>query len=451
MVHAFKSIATTTRLFWGIGTACLLFTSCSIPNLDKDLEQSQKVIDQNWVIPTLGHSQTTQVKRLTWEEAHQLMIEKNLNWIRSDQGLFRSKLAISHVYKDLIPVIDLSLSLSETFRNLDELEFEDLRLDGRGNFIIPGILQLSENLYSRKLAYLRSDIQRQVQYRKLFLSLRSLFERQRVLRDQLPLSRLLNTIKVDAANAIDLEDFDNLDEENRALHQEISQFFGMPYQEWELIGNAPDIQIAENNIDLTQQNAWGILQRKELAVDLAALAARIEGIKFDYWPDLTTSVSGATLFERSNGRTRYWDPGDTLLNLRLNYAFDFNQRIADNLKLARVDYLVAKQAIDAGLSEITFELSTAQEDLIEARREVDAVRLELQLIKELLAENALGANPETLRLLVNTLRESVETETRVGTIESTLIFFYEPYWKQYPTPEPIDFENYDYPKTFLEN
>lgn len=428
----------------------LFFTGCSLPNLKKDVNLAQEEIDQLWVIPRLGKEEVPTTTSLTWDEAHALMIERNLTLLRSSQSLYRAKNSISRVYKDLIPVIDLNMSFTEMIKNLEDLEWEDLRLDARGNFFIPGILQLSENLYSRNLSYLRTEAKHHSQYRQLFLTLASYFERQRILRSQAPLGNLLQSIEVDATRQIDLEEFDELDLSLRKLNQEISQFFALPYQEWELVGDPPSIRLEAEDILFEEKENWGRLQRKEVALDLAAVAARVEGVKFDYWPDVSTTLSGASLYRRENGRTTYWDPGEMSFTMRARMTIDLNQRIGDNLKLARVDYFVAERDIEAGIAEVGYRLAAAQQDLQEERKEQKKVQRELQLVRELLQENALPADESTLRLIVNTLRDSETTEARVREIESTLIFFYDKFWENFPTPKPIDFTTYDLPKTILE-
>src|SRR5438046_4282904 len=94
-----------------------------------------------------------------------------------------------------------------------------------------------------------------------------------------------------------------LQKQKETLQATAGDLLGDRGRRWILQTNGwPGLSYAQQPLPLQDSNRVAQLQIKLLAVELVAAWAQVNGIKLQYWPELTIFVTGPPLYQRTAGR-----------------------------------------------------------------------------------------------------------------------------------------------------
>ena len=105
---------------------------------------------------------------------------------------------------------------------------------------------------------------------------------------------------------------------------------------WLLTTNGlPRFDYEDHPLRLNDTNRIAQLQMHLVAIELVGAWAQIQGIKLQYWPELTIFVTGPSVFQVANGHAQFWSSGDVVAQADFFWSIDTRGYVGLQLRQTR--------------------------------------------------------------------------------------------------------------------
>jgi len=329
-------------------------------------------------------------RRVTWTKAVDLLRTEGPAVLRVEDAVFRAELALSRPYRQLIPLLDLRAGVVEPLNSLGEITEEDVLYDVFISGILSGLVNLPENVFTTRLAYLRARLAAEQSWREQVVLLHALFLRHAALAEQrrvleLTLAATDRAVESGVRGAVtrqrDTEDrLDSVDRAFEDLSARTGALLGEPTVRWVLDPEGlPRVDAGSVLGPSLEADLLGSIPLRIAATDLVAADARVTQAWVDYLPQPELFITSPALFARSAGVETVADFEDLRLTARLRLTIDLRGSIGERVRLSKLDRETALRETRLAVRTAAVEAVRLVDDLerIERDRAEAARRLEL--------------------------------------------------------------------------
>lgn len=356
--------------------APLLLTGCL--SASKKVAREMPPLHARWQAD-VAHQSALPERSLDWPAALALLHANNSKLRGARNDITNSFELARQVFKDLIPTIDLRAGAAKSLSDLPATSLSDVTFNIDSIFNVPGVVNFNSRLFAGRLEVLRAKTAYRLAEREQTIDLYKLFleahendeaaaelkaERklaEGVLRaDQLSGQLMLKDIKTRELLLVkDREDF-----QGRIGDILMNRDF-----RWILTTNGlPAFDYNINPLHLNDTNHVAQLQTRLVAIELVGAWAQIQGIKLQYWPELTIFVTGPSVFQISNGHAQFWSASDIVAEADFFWTIDTRGYVGLQLRQTRreqelqaaqlrqdsqklIDQLIAAQRTESSVHE----------------------------------------------------------------------------------------------------
>lgn len=373
----------------GLLLLSLLAGGCLSPS--KKVDKYYQNVQAQWQSNVQAQA-TLPVRNLAWDEAVQLLEERNLKLRRGRSDLTNAHENVRQVYKDLLPTLNLRSGIARSIRNIPTTGVDDVTFSVDSFLNIPGIVNMSTRLFAARLALIRAETVYQVSWREQVLELyKTILDAQ----DRRELAAQLETEKAfaQAVQRADPVSGDALtrdingrllafqrEEENQQTR--ISELMGGRGWRWNFLTNGlPTFSYDAEPLPLGDTNRIAQLQMRLVAIEMTGEWAREVGIKLQYWPEVNFYVTGPALFQRVNGQTQTWRPDDIVLRGDFYWRLDTRGYVSRQLRQARRDQELQLAQIRMDSLTLINKLLSAQKMIALTREQLDQLHRVIPLVE----------------------------------------------------------------------
>jgi hypothetical protein len=353
---------------------------------------------------------------VTWEAALKAMRQNNQPLQKSRAEVKKTAKLKQQAWKSAIPLLHLSLGVTERLDQLDELSADNLRVDVFLSELLSNLLSLPGALYAAELQSLSAKLAHRMAVRHEVATLYLHFVRAQSLRKQ---KALLANLRQAATAAPDgLSDgqqrlkqrAQQLAEQRRRFQRDFALLTGRICDPAQLKADTlPALDQAREHID-QQTLKPGSIWLKLKGLDILRQQAQMHGIRMRYWPDFSLYISGNSLVERRDGRTFFLDDQTSFLDANVRVRIDTRGTIAEQLRQEKIDLAVLKKSIRRDLGRAMFTVQNAQARLKTLHQKVSKLDNQQKLLKDLLQRGRPNALDNVLRKAIEIWRERQAVE-----------------------------------------
>ncbi|MDB6022162.1 MAG: hypothetical protein JWQ04_2019 [Pedosphaera sp.] len=332
----------------------------------------------------VAHQSALPERLVSWPEALALLQADNLKLRAARADITNSTELARQVYRDLIPTLNLRSGVSKSLKNLPATSIDDVTFNVDSFFNIPGVMNFNTRLFAGRLSVIRSKTAYQLMEREQTIELYKLFLEAREneeLAAELETERRLGEAvrKADEISGqVLLKDIDNEEVQREKAAENFQTRVGDLLADrgfrWVLTTNGlPEFNYTTRPLHLEDTNNVAQLQMKLVALELVGAWAQINGIKLQYWPEVTIFVSGPSAFQFNNGRAQFWSSADIVGTADFFWSIDTRGYVSQQLRLTRraqdlektqlqqdslalIDRLLAARRLEGSLSEQAAQL-----------------------------------------------------------------------------------------------
>lgn len=414
-----------------------------------------RIADQRGVVDTRYLEQVAMLENLEpqaldWDAAHARMLAENLELRRARERILNAEENIERIFLDLLPTVNLGASLTRGLTDLSNLQEEDFSFNVFALVNIPGVVSLRTRYYAATLELIRArwaleldERQKTIQLYETFVRFENLRQRKR------NLERTLAWRRIDASPTrltADPEVIEreallfNIEREANQMQLAIGRLINDFSFLWELDASSiPAFSYETEPLDLTDLETTGGLLRRLQAVELEGARLREQGIKLQYWPDLNATLSAPPVFAVANGESRTFSTDDILVNFRSSVALDTRLRTTYQLRDARRQTALLKEALALETVENIERLRTAQKQLELLDKQLQLIDLRLDAQSSAPRGGDLRDIRDQLQAVILLSERRAALEQQKATLEGLFWLVDERRWTiPSPTPEGAD-------------
>ncbi len=311
------------------------------------------------------------VRQLTWPDAVGMLQAGNLKLLQAHIEVTNSQENYYQVYKDLLPSLDLHGSASHTFDNLSAFSFHDLTFNIDSFLNFPGIASMASRLFVTKLTFFRAMTVAQLAEREQTLELYKLFlasqEAEEMAQDLQADQNIADHIRpldefTAAALSGEIKTRRILQQKNREqLQTKASELFGRKDFLWAFNTNGwPVLDYDRQPLPLTDTNHVAQLQIRLLAIELVGSWATLQGIKLQYWPELSLYISGPPVYYHDRNGEGFWDAHQVRATADLFWRLDTRGNITRQLRQTRREQELEKARLHLETINLISRIVNAQ-------------------------------------------------------------------------------------------
>jgi hypothetical protein len=441
--NAYSSLLTVFLL-------CSVFfvTSCRTPQ--ETLPATWANIENQWRETLEQDYNPEQPVALSWNDALARMREHNIKLQRAKLDIQRSKDNISQVYWNLMPLLNVQLRANTRLQDISSISWSNLTFDINSFINIPGLANMQSNLFGARLSLLRAELALLLAEREQTIELYQAFREFQILQQRLS---FLEFSEQQANLWRNIDPFQSarqreelrklrrsLEQQSDNLQQTLHRLIGLSPHWWQPQPETlPEWNYLKHPLVLEDMKQTGFLQSLLLATELEGEAARIQGIRLMYWPDLSISVTGPPLYQVANNKDKFWDAGEVQAFATVFWQVDTQGRIRRHLKQVEMESSIQQQELKLQSVEQARRLQQAQLLYADYVKELENLNKDLQWLQELLQAGQ-GADPVRNLQAVQTLAdERTLLQQRIDEIVSMFWFVDERRWtfdSSHYLPEP---------------
>ncbi len=355
----------------------------------------------------LARISTLEPRPLAWPEARALVLAQNLSLRQARDDIARAREARQRVYLDLLPIVNLSGSLSRALTDLGNVNSDDLRFNVFSFVSLPGVVNLRTRHYATALEQLRTDWVYALKERELVTDLYQTFVRYQGLEQRREnLARTQRWTVSDPRRPLD-SDPEIIERETQlfaiqqdldAVQAHLAELLGSYDYRWAPTSTGmPVLDYLRNPLDLENLDRTGVLFRQLQAAELEAGRLRELGVKLQYWPDIGFSLSSPPIYEIAGGQSHNWDVDQVNFNAQASLRIDTQWRTAMQLRDTRRQLKLMRE-------QLALQRTLAAQSLITAQRALALADTQLKFVTVRL--ETLEASP--LSLNVTELRQQLQ-------------------------------------------
>jgi outer membrane protein TolC len=284
---------------------------------------------------------------LPWPEAVVRLREHNLELQQQHAAVAAAEERRRQVVRDLMPGAAITGNLTKSLGELGRLDGDDTAVALHAFFNIPGLLQWRMRHYAAELEVIRARWALELKERELTVRLRELFLRSALLEQRRtnltragawqPAGNVAGGLLDATPPALEREAvLWSLRREADELQAAAGKLLGEAAGRWELqAGALPAFDYATRPPGWPQAEHFGRLHRRLQAAELEAMRLREQGVRLQYWPDLTLNLGSPPLYQRAGGREGGFSADQIFLALGTSLNLDLRGRVAGQLREAR--------------------------------------------------------------------------------------------------------------------
>jgi hypothetical protein len=412
----------------------LLLTSCVESRMQGRLDKNAGVQRADFE-DLFAKTADTHQAQIGWREAYRRMSEDNLSLRQSKTQLDESKHLKRDQWMTLAPRIAAFASLGDSISALTNLSGSDINAEVVTSLNIPNPFQFYASLYSAALQRQNAEWSHELDKRRAYIELYSLFMEQKQL-DETEASLKSSLADGNLADSADLSravaalrtEAQNYERMRSILRIRANQLLNTPGANWKLTGKPPAISYKDRLGRMKIGEDFGKLGLNLQAIQVEGALLRREQVKFQQWPSVNFGFSGPPLYS-NNGQSADFSSDNLWFFSGAYKTIDLNDPIGrSSIRDAesRLQYTreQLRMRVENDSNQMRQACNTYQELLAEEQRLQAKVRsLEKSSATEpviLLAE--LGERAE----LMNSLGE---TRRRIRQIDLQLLIWDETFWK----------------------
>ena len=282
-------------------------------------------------------------RSLNWTEAVAWLHQHNQKLQASRVDITNSEEQVGQVFRDLIPNVTLRSGVTKRLTDIGATSIKDVTFSIDSFFNIPGVVNFDARLFAARLSAIRAKTAYELAVREQTIELYKVFleaQEHTDLHDELKLERALANVAA-RINALTgeslLSDIETrelaLAKDDDLLQLRIGDLLMNQQFHWVLLTNGlPEFDYQDQPLPLADTNRVAQLQMRLAALELVRGWAIIQGIKLQYWPELTIFVSGPTVFQHYNGQNHFWSAKDVTASANLFWTLDTRGYIRQALR-----------------------------------------------------------------------------------------------------------------------
>jgi hypothetical protein len=419
-----------------VAGACwvLLLASCVESRMQARLQENAGV-QRNDFEDLFAKTADTRQTTIGWSEAYRRMCKDNLSLRQSETQLEQSKRIKRDQWMTLAPRIAAFASLGDSISALTNLSGSDVNAEVVTSLNIPNPFQFYASLYSAALQRQNAEWSHELDKRRAYIELHSLFMEQKqldeseaLLKKSLADENFVESEELSRAVAALRTEARNYERMRSILRMRTNQLLNTPGENWKLKGEPPAISYKDRLGKMKIGENFGKLALNLQAIQIEGALLRREQVKFQQWPAVNFGLSGPPLYS-NNGQSTDFSSDNLWFFSGAYKTVDLNDPIgrtsisqAEN----RLQYTreQLRMRVENDSNQMREAYKTYQELLAEEQRLQSKIRnLEKSSATEpviLLAE--LGERAQLITALG-------ETRRRVRQIDLQLLIWDETFWK----------------------
>lgn len=243
---------------------------------------------------------------VTWAEALEKMYLSNPELIQADNLVEDARRQQSQVWRNMLPLLGVGAGNNFGVNDLASA-FTSPQLRIYSYLPLGGLLQLPQEVYTRKLYYMGAALQAENSMRQQVIALYRIFQEQRLLRMEKQaldfegqLVSGISGLEGSEVLAMKLKHSEALERwgvNRRQWNTKVGDFFMAGYDDINLAEQGlPDINYSPGDLDFADTGRWGMLQLNLLALEQIADDGRVLEAYLRYLPRANLSVSAPPLY-----------------------------------------------------------------------------------------------------------------------------------------------------------
>lgn len=402
-------------------------SSCIHNRINQNLNQLQAEQEKN--LAQLSLSINSQQKTIRWPEAYRMMCKNNLALRQSATQLRDIQRQHKQIWLELVPNVNMFANLNSSITELANLQVDRISSSIVAGLNIPNPFQLYARLYSNALQLENAIISHEIDKRRAYIELYTLFLEQNQISVDMNYDYLVNEVHTkDPFN-----DFQNKESarKNTKLQTDyqrlrVNQILNTPGENWKLEGGLPEFSYQGKISSLKFRDRFGLLGRKLQILQIEAAQMSVRQIKFQRWPNFNFGASVPSLYNSS--RTIPFNGDNILFYSGVFKTFDLSDPLQrENLRDAdeRLKFTLEQQKIQ-NENEIA-NLERTKASYIELSRQILVLRESLDLIK-LKKASVYKSSLKNIKEYYDTTRRLNDAMDQIKQIELQLLLWDEDFW-----------------------
>lgn len=389
---------------------CLLAAGCSVSQrIDKAGEEVVKVYD------SLPDWEELPVKRITWNQAVDMAMEKNIELRRSRNSIKQSEREVRSVYTDLIPGFNLYATMTEAVRDISySPNSENMTYNINVLFNLPSISQLPYRVYSAQAQLFGIKKTYELKQREITAKIYQHVRNEELDHQLHELDRAAQT-KEERESTAQIKE-----EEWRSgridAWSKLAALLGSQEARWEIIPETlPKLDQARYEREYVHLDPLVVTQ---YAMQLEAARMRKYQILMNYLPQINLNLYSPSLFSSTGGTYggTFLDSSDMQLTTNASLSIDTKLTNWDQFRTAEEEYEFTKEEMRTKLMDRRIQVGKVLKSCreFETWKSAIASRIDFQSkqpvssAEELLEKRK--ANIEMEREILNQEKRKIEGE-----------------------------------------
>lgn len=300
---------------WVMVMGVFFLTSCSVK---KHMEgKTAELIRSMDAVP---YWESLPRQELSWNQAMKMMMEKNMDLQKSQQSLRQAERALTDVFTQLIPGVNLDWMLTKELSELASVGPGDVEYNTNILFNVPSLTQIPFDYYSAKAAEYTAKKTIEMKKRELV----SRLYRQVLLYEgaQINYRHQLDSIPYDDHGEQKARIKEEWDTKVREISQGFCDLFGNMDAQW-LVAPKTMPRVAWNKYKKASQKL-DVLVVTLVALELEASRLQVLNAKMKFFPSVDINFYSPSLFSQTGGTYQgfFAGGGDMQVNMSLREELD---------------------------------------------------------------------------------------------------------------------------------
>ncbi len=324
---------------------CLLTLGCSVSQrVERAGEEVVKVYD------SLPDWETLPVKRMTWNQAVDMAMERNIELRKARNTIKQAERNVRSVYTDLIPGFNLYASMTEAVRDISySPSSENMTYNINVLFNLPSLSQLPYRVYSAQAELFGVKKAYELKQREIVAKIYQHIRNEEIDRQLHELDRAALTEEERETTAKIKE------EEWRSgridAWSKLTALLGSQEARWEIIPESlPKLDQAKYEREYVHLDPLVVTQ---YAMQLEAARMRKYQILMNYLPQINMNLYSPSLFSSTGGTYggTFLSSSDMQLNTNASLSIDTKLTNWDQFRTAQEDYEFTKEEMRSKLMD----------------------------------------------------------------------------------------------------
>lgn len=433
------------RLFTLAASACAAaLVGCHSPL--HDLRQREPVVADEFK-QEVRRLEKLPDENLSWDRACALLRENNLELRAARQSVISSEERVRQIWRDLRPGAALTANLAKGLTQLGDLNSNDASLSLYAFFNIPGLVQFRVRHYATNLELIRARWAAELKERELIIRLRDQFLRADLLRQRrqnLALAALWQDAST-GRSALDATPKSlqresvlwTLRREADAQQTALAELLGDSSRRWQPRSDGlPALPYDTTPPDPADTESFGLLYRQLQAVELEGARLRELGVRLQYWPDLSVSLTSPPLAGVQGGRAQKWDFDQVVASFTTSLKLDLRGEISRELAETKRDVALLIDSLRTKNTQTIQNLLLAREALAINARDLRLTELRLDALRGLPRSLEPAVAQSSLERLLTLDEQRTSLLLERSQLEALFWLLDERRWSRQAWPEP---------------